>query len=272
MDHPDVARRDLSSLRCLTHVGASAPPTLRRQARARLGPVVAHTYGASEMGLISVLPPSGHDISDAESFGSAGPILPGVEVRFRRGEGGLAAPEEGGSVEVRSPAMASGYLNRPDLDAAAFHDGWYRSGDLRLLDAAGRLHTLGRAVDALSVDGRTLTPTMVEDTLCGVTSVRYAVVVTNCGPRPGPRLWRRGRRTPWMSSPASERSMPSMVPAWRREFGSSQCRGSRARSSASQTGRQFAPSRGLARTALDEPAPTEMKRVRAPLLAAAASA
>lgn len=49
MDHPDVARRDLSSLRCLTHVGASAPPTLRRQARARLGPVVAHTYGASEM-------------------------------------------------------------------------------------------------------------------------------------------------------------------------------------------------------------------------------
>jgi fatty-acyl-CoA synthase len=179
MDHPDVGRRDLSSLRCLTHVGASAPPTLRRRARARLGPVVAHTYGASEMGLVSVLPPSGHDISDAESFGSAGPILPGVEVRFRRGDGGLAAAEEGGSVEVRSPAMAGGYLNRPDLEAAAFHDGWYRSGDLGRLDAAGRLHILGRAVDALSVDGRTLTPTMVEDALCGVASVRYAVVVTD---------------------------------------------------------------------------------------------
>ena len=55
MDHPDVASRDLSSLRTLTHIGASAPPTLRRRAREVFGPVLVHTYGASEEGLVSVL-------------------------------------------------------------------------------------------------------------------------------------------------------------------------------------------------------------------------
>ena len=61
MDHPDVSRRDLSSLRTLNHVGASAPPTLRIRAQERLGPVIAHTYGASEEGLVSMLTPAEHD-------------------------------------------------------------------------------------------------------------------------------------------------------------------------------------------------------------------
>lgn len=177
MDHPELARRDLSSLRSLTHIGASAPPTLRRRARARLGPVLAHTYGASEMGLVSVLPPAGYVASDLESDSSAGHILPGVEVRFRREDGSVAEPDEGGSIEVRSPAMAGGYLNRPDLEAAACREGWYRSGDLGRMDSAGRLHILGRVADAVVVGGRILTLSMVEDVLCQEASVRYAVAV-----------------------------------------------------------------------------------------------
>jgi fatty-acyl-CoA synthase len=52
MDHPDVTRCDLSSLSVLTDIGAAAAPILRMRARERLGPVIAHTYGASEMGLV----------------------------------------------------------------------------------------------------------------------------------------------------------------------------------------------------------------------------
>ncbi|CAO4178370.1 class I adenylate-forming enzyme family protein [Methylorubrum populi] len=177
MDHPDVTRKDLSALRSLTHIGASAPPTLRRRALARLGPILAHTYGASEMGLVSFLPPAKHIASDTERGNSAGHILPGVEVRFRREDGSVAELDEGGSIEVRSPAMAGGYLNRPDLEAAAFSEGWYRSGDLGRVDSAGRLHILGRDADAVVVGGRILTPTMVEEVLCQEASVRYAVVV-----------------------------------------------------------------------------------------------
>jgi fatty-acyl-CoA synthase len=218
IDHPDVATRDLSSLRTVVHVGAAAPATLRRRARARLGPVVAHTYGASETGIVSALPPAEYD---GPGCTSAGRLRPGVEVRFRRADGSLAGPGEAGVVEVRSAQIADGYRNhdpaqvepartergadapRPDrslpAEAAAFVDGWCRTADVARLDAEGYLHVLGRAADLadapVRADGSTVTPVAVADTLCRVPGVRYAVVVpdrdtrrwvaalvTSCGP------------------------------------------------------------------------------------------
>jgi acyl-CoA synthetase (AMP-forming)/AMP-acid ligase II len=179
MDHPDLPGRDLASLRSLTHIGASAPPTLRQRARRRLGPVLAHAYGASEMGLVSLLAPAAHDLSRPELFACAGPILPGVELRFRREDGALALPGEPGRIEVRSPAMAGGYRHDPALEAAAFRDGWYRSGDLGRLDAGGNLHVLGRADDVARIEGRLVSPTEVQDTLCRLPAVRYAEVVAD---------------------------------------------------------------------------------------------
>ena len=175
MDHPDVERRDLSSLRAVTHIGASAAPTLRLRARARLGPVIAHTYGASEMGIVSALRPEEHDLHHPDLFTCAGHVVPGVEVRFRLPDGSLHPSE--GSIEVRSPQMAQGYRHRPGEQAAHFVDGWYRSGDLGRLDAQGYLHFLGRAVDSEVVDGVLVTPTTVQDVLCRTAGVRYAVVV-----------------------------------------------------------------------------------------------
>jgi fatty-acyl-CoA synthase len=177
--HPDVERRDLSSLRAITHIGAAAPPTLRRRARERLGARLAHTYGASEMGLVSVLTAAEHDPARPDVFSSAGRVLPGVEVRFRRADDTLAGPGEVGSIEVRSPAMAAGYRNRPVEQAAAFVDGWYRTGDLGRLDGDGRLHVLCRAVDATWRDGALLAPPLVQDTLCRVPGVGFAVVVVD---------------------------------------------------------------------------------------------
>lgn len=179
MDHPDVSRRDLRSLQSITHIGASAPPVLRRRARERLGPVIAHTYGASEMGIVSALTPGEQDPAQPETFACSGRVLPGVEIRFRRRDGTLAAPGEIGSIEVRSPAMAGGYRNRPDLEARAFRDGWYCSGDLGRLDGSGWLHILGRAVDITWIDGVMVSPTLMEDALCGLPAVRYAVVVAD---------------------------------------------------------------------------------------------
>ncbi len=76
MDHPDIAHRDLSSLRAITHAGASAPPTLRRRARERLGAVLAHVYGASETDIVSALSPAEHDLARPNLFSCAGGIPP----------------------------------------------------------------------------------------------------------------------------------------------------------------------------------------------------
>lgn len=184
MDHPDVARRDLSSLRSLNHIGASAPAVLRLRARERLGPVLAHTYGASEMGLVSLLPAAEHDPRHPDRFSCAGRILPSVAVRFRRADGSLAPAGDTGVIEVRSPGMAQGYRNRPEQEAAAFRDGWYETGDLGYLDAAGFLHIQDRASDMVPAgNGRMVGPAQLQDTLCRLPGVRYAVVVP--GDQPG---------------------------------------------------------------------------------------
>jgi len=171
MDHPGLAYHDLTSLRAVTHIGSTAAPVLRRRARERFGPVIRHAYGASEVGIVSVLTPAEHD--RPARFRSAGRIQPGVEVRFRRSEGSLDL--RSGAIEVRSPAMAQGYRNRPADAAARFVDGWYRTGDLGRLDDDGMLCILGRATDvgALGV----VTPTDLQDTLCRQPSVRYADLV-----------------------------------------------------------------------------------------------
>ncbi len=180
MDHPDLARYDLTSLRAVTHIGSTAAPVLRRRARERLGPVVMHTYGASEVGIVSVLTAAEHD--RPAGFRSVGRIQPGVDVRFRRSDGTLDPCA--GAIEVRSPAMAQGYRNRPAEDAAQFVDGWFRTGDLGRLDDDGMLRVLGRATDIGELGAATLSD--LQDTLCRQPSVRYADLVSD--PQGGVRV------------------------------------------------------------------------------------
>lgn len=106
--------------------------------------------------------------------------MPGVDVRFRRPDGGL--DPSSGPIEVLSPAMPSGYRHRPVEQAANFV-GWYRTGGLGRLDDEGFLHVLGRAVDCEEVDGVVVIPVGLQDTLCQTDQVRYAVVVVDRGRR-----------------------------------------------------------------------------------------
>jgi fatty-acyl-CoA synthase len=200
MDHPDVRRRDLSSLRAIAHVGGSAPATLRRRAIARFGPVLTHMYGASEAGLVSVLKPADY-LSDPGALESAeGRILPGVEVRIRRADGTLAQVEQAGGIEVKSAAVAQGYRRQPLEAASKFRDGWCVTGDMGFIDARGYLHVLGRAADVAEIDGVEIGLAQIEDPLCALPQVRYAAAVatddSECGygwnvvvtPWPGKRI------------------------------------------------------------------------------------
>ncbi|SAL11191.1 AMP-dependent synthetase/ligase [Caballeronia peredens] len=187
MDHPDVARRDLSSLRSIAHVGGSAPAVLRGRAMKRLGPVLTHMYGASEAGLVSVLPAS-EASARADLLSSAGRVRAGVDVRVRCSDGSLAHDGEAGSIEVKSAAVAAGYRNQPDEQAKKFVDGWCLMGDIGYIDAEGYLHILGRAADVAQIDGLIIGPTQIEDVLCSLPDVRYAVAFAAIGASDG-RAW-----------------------------------------------------------------------------------
>jgi fatty-acyl-CoA synthase len=206
MYDPEIDAHDLSSLRSLMHIGASAPKSLRLRARKRFGPIIGHVYGASEMGVVSVLAPTDHDVSRPETFTSAGRIQPGVDVRFRRAEGRLVNSGEIGIIEVRSPALASGYRNNPGLGSRSFQEGWYVTGDLGRLDGDGLLHILGRAVDAQEINGTLVTPTEIEEALCRHPLISYAVVV-----RDADEHVTIAAVTAWAGSPIEDRACRQVV-------------------------------------------------------------
>jgi acyl-CoA synthetase (AMP-forming)/AMP-acid ligase II len=179
-DHPDVPRRDLSSLRAISHIGANAPASLRRRLLERIGPVLVHPYGASEVGIISLLAPPEYDLSRPELLGSAGRPLPGIDVRIEAADGSPAPAGEVGAIVVRTPAVADGYAG--GLGPVRSPDGAYRPGDLGRLDADGYLHVRGRAADARRIDGRLVLPLDVEEELCAQPGVRYAVALPDPAP------------------------------------------------------------------------------------------
>lgn len=180
VDHPDVTRRDLSSLTTVLHIGASAPTTMRLRARARLGAVLVHTYGSSEAGVVSVLHQGEYDPSMPGRFTSAGRACPGVAIRFRRSDGSLDDRCRTGTIEVRSPSVADGCRNRTDDASSTFGaDGWCRTGDLGYLDRDEYLHVLGRSADVGTVAGALVAPTAGEDALMRTSTVQAASVVVD---------------------------------------------------------------------------------------------
>jgi O-succinylbenzoic acid--CoA ligase len=81
-----------------------------------------------------------------------------------------------GRVRLGGATLADGYLGRPADTAAAFADGWFRTGDLgRWHD--GRLQVLGRADDVIITGGENVAPTAVERVLAAQPGVRAACVV-----------------------------------------------------------------------------------------------
>ncbi|MDX1390015.1 MAG: fatty acid--CoA ligase family protein, partial [Acidobacteriota bacterium] len=85
--------------------------------------------------------------------GSAGRAIPGVEVRV----------DPHGEVLVRGPNVMRGYFKDPDATAAAFDDGWFRTGDRGRLDDDGFLFVTGRIKEAMvTASGETIYPDEVE--------------------------------------------------------------------------------------------------------------
>lgn len=137
--------------------GAAAPPGLLEQAR-EAGVTAVATYGMSET--------AGGCVYD-------GVPLPRTRVRV----------DPDGRLHLGGPTLASGYLGRPDLTAAAFTvdaDGvrWFATDDLGHRGADGRWHVDGRLDDLLNTGGLKVAPAMVEEAICThVPGVAEAVVV-----------------------------------------------------------------------------------------------
>ena len=162
-----------AAFRCLLLGGGPAPQPLLEACARRHIPVV-QTYGMTETCAQAVtLAPA-----DAlRKLGSAGRPLASVQLRIMH-EAHEAAANEAGEIQVRGPTITPGYVDRPELTASAFQDGWFATGDLGYLDAEGYLYVLDRRTDLIISGGENVYPAEIEATLLAHPDVLEAGV---CG-------------------------------------------------------------------------------------------
>jgi fatty-acyl-CoA synthase len=117
------------------------------------------------------------DGDDAVSFARLGRPVPGLELRVvDPAAGDEIGARSVGEVELRGTSVTTGYYRRPDATAAAFHDGWLRTGDLGYV-VDGELVVCGRMKDMIIVGGRNVLPEDVERAVADVDGVRAGNVI-----------------------------------------------------------------------------------------------
>jgi acyl-CoA synthetase (AMP-forming)/AMP-acid ligase II len=170
VEHPEVGRRDLRSLRTMTLGGAPVHSELLRRIRESLPGLrarVATGYGLSENAGQAT---AAGGVETAERPGSSGRPLPLVEVQIAHREG---LPD--GEVLVRSPTQMSGYFG--DEASPIDADGWLHTGDLGRVDEDGSLWITGRSKDLIIRGGENVAPAAVERALLDIPGVVDAAVV-----------------------------------------------------------------------------------------------
>jgi cyclohexanecarboxylate-CoA ligase len=182
---PALAERDTRSLRVFISAGASIPRALVERARRQLGCTISAGWGMSENGLVTC---NGLDDPEEKVFGTDGAPLSGMALRVVDDAGHPVPPETEGELLVRGHSLFVGYASRPELTRAAYtDDGWFRTGDRAVLDAAGYLSITGRSKDIIIRGGENIPVVEIENLLFAHPKIAAVAVVA----MPDPRLQER---------------------------------------------------------------------------------
>jgi long-chain acyl-CoA synthetase len=172
---------DLSSLRLCFSAGTALARSTFDAFGERFGVLVRQLYGSTETGILSA------NMSDdpVATFESVGAPLGDVSFQTVDDEGDPLPDGELGEVTVASPAMTSGYAELPEVNAEAFADRRWHTGDLGKVDGEGRLTITGRKKLLIEVGGYKVDPIEVQDVVEAHPKVAEAVVVGVNGATPG---------------------------------------------------------------------------------------
>lgn len=173
--HPDLADRDLSSLRKAFYGASIMPQPVLRRLQARLPELGFYNcFGQSEIGpLATVLRPAEH----TDRPESCGRSVLFVEVRVVDTDGNDVPTGELGEVIYRSPQLCEGYWQNPEATEEAFQDGWFHSGDLVRMDAEGFITVVDRIKDVINTGGVLVASREVEDAIYTHPAVSEVAVI-----------------------------------------------------------------------------------------------
>jgi 3-phosphoshikimate 1-carboxyvinyltransferase len=151
------------ALRMFVATGAAIPRELAREAGSALDAEVGGAWGTTESCLGAAFAPGG---PPERAWCSDGGPMPNVSLRIVDDHGRELPPGTEGNFEVLTDCLFDGYLNRPDLTTEALTaDGWYRSGDLAVINAAGYVRITGRVKDVINRGGEKVPVAEIEQLL-----------------------------------------------------------------------------------------------------------
>jgi cyclohexanecarboxylate-CoA ligase len=163
---------------------ADVSPELIRQAQDRLGGFAYRSYGMTECPMFTSGRPGD---SDEQRHGTDGRPVPGAVARLVDDAGRPVGPGVEGEVEAYGPQLCVGYLD-PALNSAFTPDGFFRSGDLGVMDSDGYLRITGRRKDVIIRKGENLSAKGIEDELAAHPKIADVAVVGVPDPASGERV------------------------------------------------------------------------------------
>ncbi|MES1246472.1 MAG: AMP-binding protein [Actinomycetota bacterium] len=181
LEGDDEVRAAVGELEQISFGGAPISAALFRRAIDAFGPILTQVYGTSEAPHpVTLLRPRDYDAPDVSDavLTSAGRIAYGVDVKFVDDDG--AEVEQGGHGEllIRSSNLMSGYWRNPEATAETFDaEGWYRTGDIAVLDEDGYVTFQDRKRDLIISGGLNVYPSEVERVIAAHPGVREVAVV-----------------------------------------------------------------------------------------------
>ena len=178
-NHP----HDLTSLEVLAYGGSPIAPELIRRTRELLPQTkLVQVYGLSETGFLTGLQDAEHT---EDRFMSCGRPCPGVDVQVVDESGNPVAAGSPGELVARGANVMSGYWRNQQETAAAFRNGFFRTGDIARLDSNGFFYILDRLKDMIVTGGENVYSGEVEAVIFGHPAVREVAVVGIPDPRWG---------------------------------------------------------------------------------------
>jgi acyl-CoA synthetase (AMP-forming)/AMP-acid ligase II len=178
LDHPTARSADYRSVRVVIYAGSGIGKHLLGRAIQVFGCEFIQFYGATETASgITFLRPAQHRLEDEEALASCGSPLPLIDIRVVDAQGRDVPDGTVGEFWIRSPSLSTGYFGQPEITAAAFKDGWYRSGDAGFRDAHGLLTIIDRVKDMIISGGENVYSTEVEQALQKLRGVRMCAAV-----------------------------------------------------------------------------------------------
>jgi long-chain acyl-CoA synthetase len=165
---------DHRNLRLACGGGMSVLPSTAALWKQVTGSNIIEGYGLSETSpLASVNPPS-----DTEFSGTIGIPVPSTEMRILDDDGLAVALGEQGEIAIRGPQVMKEYWNRPEeTEKVMTHDGFFRTGDIGIMDQDGYVKIVDRKKDMILVSGFNVYPNEIEEVIAQHPKVLEVAVI-----------------------------------------------------------------------------------------------